>query len=95
MAVSPLDHKAGLIVQNMTQLHSQLSTLEPPTPSATQPVQPDAKAWEMGRRAYLTWAVNKVASAGGSGEEVLEGVERDMRAAGGSEGVEAIGRAAG
>jgi kinetochore protein Mis12/MTW1 len=51
----------------------------------------------MGRQAYLNWAVGKLvpAASGSGGDEVLDTVERDMRAAGGVEGVEKLHGAAG
>lgn len=54
-----------------------------------------AKAWEMGRQAYLNWAVGKLVPPPAGGDEVFDGLERDMRAAGGAEGVERLHGAAG
>lgn len=48
----------------------------------------------MGRQAYLNWAVGKLVNdpkaTGGTSEDVLDGVESEMRASGGPECVEKL-----
>jgi kinetochore protein Mis12/MTW1 len=82
--------------------------MEIPIPSIPQSA-PGTKAWELGRQAYLNWAVGKmvhpesaVAAGGGPGsgpgansEERMEGIEREMAGVGDKEAIEAMGRAAG
>lgn len=100
--MSPLDDKAATALEGLTALHALVQPMDPyPVTSAhSHPsLAPGtgAKAWEMGRQAYLNWAVGKLvpAASGSGGDEVLDTVERDMRAAGGVEGVEKLHGAAG
>lgn len=69
-----------------------MSPLEPHQPALDQPLPQGAKAWEMGRQAYLNWAVGKVLPANSAGgDEAIDVVEREMLAAEGSEGVDRLG----
>jgi kinetochore protein Mis12/MTW1 len=98
--VSPLPETATAISQALLALHTQLSPLEPHRPNPDQPLPQGTKAWEMGRQAYLNWAMSKdlpgstvsgTQGASGGGDETIEGVEREMRAAGGFEGMDRLG----
>ena len=94
ITVSPLPETATAISQALLSLHSQLSPLEPHRASLDQSVPQGAKAWEMGRQAYLNWAISKdlPGSTGNvGGDETIEAIEREMRAGGGSEGIDQLG----
>ena len=92
MTVSPLPTHAASLKKTLASLHETVSPLEPHTIS--RPSLPsNGKAWEMGRQAYLNWAVGKLTPQGAGGEEVLEAIEGDMRESGGAEGVDRLTRA--
>lgn len=101
-SVSPLDEKASNALAGLTALHTLVAPMDPYPISSPAHLAPapapgsGAKAWEMGRQAYLNWAVGKLVpgAAGNAGDELLEGLECDMRAAGGVEGVEKLHGAA-
>lgn len=80
-------------MRSMNALHDQIAPVDIPTPIPPQSLPPGSKAWEMGRQAYLNWAVGKLVPPLTAGDEAIEGVEKDMRAGGGSEGVEKLGGA--
>lgn len=75
--------------------------MEDPHPSVPPPSGKgtNLKAWEMGRQAYLSWAVNKaVGSSGGIGAGVgavdeMSEVEKEAEGQGGIGGVETMMRA--
>lgn len=82
-------------------MHQTLSPLDiPPWPS-TIPAGSGThtKAWELGRHAYLNWAVGKMVSGSGnaSGQEgeKMEGLEEEMQSMGGGEGMERLAKAIG
>ncbi|RSH91685.1 hypothetical protein EHS25_009054 [Saitozyma podzolica] len=106
--LTPLPQTAETLRSSLSQLFTSLEVMEIPIPSIPQSA-PGTKAWELGRQAYLNWAVGKmvhpesaVAAGGGPGsgpgaksEERMEGIEREMAGVGDKEAMEAMGRAAG
>ncbi|KAK8853079.1 hypothetical protein IAR55_003780 [Kwoniella newhampshirensis] len=112
--LSPLHTPSSQILQTLTSLHTALSPLD--TMVTTLPPQPSpgpggsaggshTKAWEMGRAAYLNWALGKMvpsnpsvtiggSTAGGEGahEGKMESIEKSIEEVGGVEGVEAVVR---
>ncbi|ORX40751.1 hypothetical protein BD324DRAFT_611948 [Kockovaella imperatae] len=61
--LSPLPEKTEQIVKFLSSLHDTLQPLtDEPLQSKAQPTGSNTKAWEMGRQAYLQWAVNRVTS---------------------------------
>jgi len=101
--VSPLPPKAAALQETLTNLHQTLSPLDipPPTSSSVPTAGGHTKAWELGRRAYLNWAVGKMVSGSGAGQaeggagDRMEGVEEEMRGMGGREGMEKLAKAVG
>ena len=81
---------ATAIAQALLALHTNMSPLEPHRPNPEIVPPQGAKAWELGRQAYLNWAVGKVVSAPSGGDETIDLVENGMKAAGGSEGVDRL-----
>ena len=93
----------------MTKLHATLSPMETHVPIPLPVAGNNAKAWELGRQAYLNWAVGKMLPQGpgpagahgahggiggvGAEEGMLEGVEREMMESGGAEGLDRLSRA--
>ncbi|KAK4689348.1 kinetochore protein Mis12/MTW1, partial [Tremellales sp. Uapishka_1] len=79
--VSPLPTHAVQISQTLSTLHATLQPMQLDPPATTLTPLPIAgagdrvKAWELGRQAYLNWAVGKVASATGTstGKDLLSG----------------------
>jgi kinetochore protein Mis12/MTW1 len=60
-------------------LHEVLSAMPDPHPSSALPPGQGQKAWEMGRQAYLAWAVGKaIASASSDAQESLDSVEQSL-----------------
>lgn len=81
--VSPLPSKASQIQQSLLDLHKTLSPLEITHPTqSTVPNTTNHKAWELGRMAYLNWAVNKMVPNSLSGSNIDENriseLERQM-----------------
>ena len=82
--------------RSMQSLHQTIEPIELHVPAA--PIQAvsgqDTKAWELGRQAYLNWAVGKLTSGtqvgGGSNEEIIERVETTMGESGGNEGIDRL-----
>jgi kinetochore protein Mis12/MTW1 len=103
VVVTPLPKTAETLKSSLSQLFTSLEVMEIPIPSIPQSA-PGTKAWELGRQAYLNWAVGKMvhpenagtgAGPGAKGEERMEGIEREMAGVGNKEAMEAMGRAAG
>lgn len=109
--VSPLPSKAANLHQSLLALHTQIAPLDytpssSPAAHAALPGSGHTKAWEMGRQAYLNWAVGKMVSstgasgsggetgAGGVGER-MEGLGEEMSGMGGGQGMEKLARAVG
>lgn len=100
--MSPLQPNGQKILSSLTALHTNLSPLEVPQVSqisvstATQRTS-HTKAWELGRQAYLNWAVGKmVGREQGVKDEgkdnALEAVESEMSSQGGAEGLDRLSR---
>jgi len=93
MSVTPLPPKAQSIVTALEGLHQTVSSLETLPPAETK-IPPGTKAWEMGRHAYLNWAVGKMIHPD-SKDDTLESAENLMEQGGGQEGLDKLSRAAG
>lgn len=113
--VHPLGPKSSSLKTSLLSLQSLLATMEDPHPSlqptSTTGANPgNLKAWEMGRQAYLSWAVGRAVGqyqAGDTGTGVGGGasgvgatdemgdVGREIENVGGVEGVEGIMKAIG
>jgi kinetochore protein Mis12/MTW1 len=93
MAVTPLPPKAQSIVIALEGLHQTVSSLETLPPTETK-IPPGTKAWEMGRHAYLNWAVGKMIHPD-SKDDTLESAESLMEQGGGQEGLDKLSRAVG
>ncbi|ORY28136.1 hypothetical protein BCR39DRAFT_208631 [Naematelia encephala] len=95
--LSPLSPKVSTILSSLQSLHTTLQPLEIQHPTLAPPaLNGNGKAWELGRSAYLNWAVGKmVGGAAGDGEGRLEGVEKELGSVGDVEGVERLGKAVG
>jgi kinetochore protein Mis12/MTW1 len=85
--------KAQQIVTSLEALHQTVTSLETLPPTETR-IPPGAKAWEMGRHAYLNWAVGKMIHPG-SKEDTLEAAENLMEQSGGQTGIDKLSRAIG
>ncbi|WVO12442.1 hypothetical protein L204_100041 [Cryptococcus depauperatus] len=103
--LQPLPIRASQIQQTLSSLQTSLPStdaLDLPIPASS--VLPHAgehtKAWELGRAAYLNWALGKVVPpradrmVGGDGgaEEKLEAIEKAIQNQGGREGIEILAR---
>ncbi|RXK39444.1 hypothetical protein M231_03277 [Tremella mesenterica] len=80
--LTPLPVKAETISKGLEDLHETLSHMDIPPPSTHLPpsgVKGETKAWEMGRKAYLSWAVGRMISreSGGGSEAVMAGKHND------------------
>lgn len=101
MAVHPLPPRAEGITDSLTHLHALVSNMDMPTSLPTTPTPAQGtKAWELGRQAYLNWAVGKMlhptGNAGNSaGDGGLTDAESLMESQGGAEGMERLGRLVG
>lgn len=81
------------IKTSLTALHDNLASLETlPPPETTLP--PGTKAWEMGRQAYLTWAVGKMIHPEAK-DDTVEVAEAEMEKGGGQEGLDRLSKAVG
>lgn len=90
----PLPPKAQQIKSALTALHENLSSLETLPPSDTT-LPPGTKAWEMGRQAYLNWAVGKMIHPEGVKEDAMDAAEEAMARGGGQEGLDRLTKAMG
>jgi kinetochore protein Mis12/MTW1 len=93
IVVTPLPPKAQSIVTALEGLHQTVSSLETLPPTETK-IPPGTKAWEMGRHAYLNWAVGKMIHPD-SKDDTLESAESLMEQGGGQEGLDKLSRAVG
>ncbi|WVQ81687.1 hypothetical protein IAT38_003812 [Cryptococcus sp. DSM 104549] len=110
--LSPLPTRAAQIQSTLTSLQSALAPLDIiPLPTTAPPptAGEHTKAWELGRAAYLNWALGKMvpgesaagAVAGpsgagaGDGEAKLEAIEKGIEEVGPKEGVEILGNSLG
>ena len=101
--VSPLPPKAAKLQSTLTDLHHILSPLDIPVPANIAVATGNTKAWEMGRKAYLHWAVGKMVPGSATGAEMetgafgygekMDGLEEQMNAMGGGAGMEKLVRA--
>ncbi len=102
-AVSPLPPKAASLQQTLSSLHTTISPLDIQTPASLPQMTGTGghtKAWDLGRQAYLNWAVGKMVSASGGASDVpggdkMEGLEEVMVGMRGGEGMEKLAKAAG
>ncbi|WWD03457.1 hypothetical protein V865_001509 [Kwoniella europaea PYCC6329] len=93
--LNPLDKPAQQILPTLLSLHESLKPLEPSTStigtgiSAKNTTNEHTKAWELGRSAYLNWALGKVipntggtgtiqGGEGGGGDKLID-VESEIR----------------
>jgi kinetochore protein Mis12/MTW1 len=91
--VTPLPPKAQSIVSSLEGLHHNITSLEGLPPTETK-IPPGTKAWEMGRHAYLNWAVGKSIHPD-SKDDTLVSAESLMEQGGGQEGLDKLSRALG
>lgn len=81
------------IKTSLSALHDNLASLQAlPPPETTLP--PGTKAWEMGRQAYLNWAVGKMIHPEGK-DDTVETAEAEMERGGGQEGLDRLSKALG
>ena len=73
--VSPLPQKTEQIMQALQTLHSSLTPLSDPAQTANPSAPPGegTKAWQLGRQAYLNWAVGKFISQSGNAQPDVKG----------------------
>jgi hypothetical protein len=91
--VSPLDKSAQQISSTLQSLQTSIQPLYDSSPNPMFHPQISGvgtKAWELGRQAYLNWAVGKMVNKDGGDSMVIDGVEQEMQDMGGQEG---LGRA--
>ncbi|KAL7418352.1 hypothetical protein Q5752_006810 [Cryptotrichosporon argae] len=90
----PLSEKSGAMSQSLLSLHAKLQPLEPAGPTPIPAAAPGAKAWELGRQAYLNWAIGKMLNPaeGGAGDGIIEGAEKEVEGIGAAASVEALQR---
>ena len=81
------------IKTSLSSLHDNLASLEALPPPETS-LPPGTKAWEMGRQAYLNWAVGKMIHPEGK-DDTVEAAEAEMERGGGREGLEKLSKAVG
>lgn len=92
-AVLPLPPKAQQVRSALSALHEKVASLDTPTPVDTT-LPPGTKAWEMGRQAYLNWAVGTMIQAEGR-DETMDAAEEAMERGGGQEGLDKLSKAVG
>ncbi|WWD19491.1 hypothetical protein CI109_103952 [Kwoniella shandongensis] len=109
--LSPLHTPSAQILSTLTSLHTALSPLDtiptsfaPPSTivsgAGTGSSGSHTKAWELGRAAYLNWALGKMvptsgnnpSEGGGETEGRLEKIEKAIEEVGSVEGVESVAR---
>lgn len=77
----------------LSALHDNVASLESlPPPETTLPT--GTKAWEMGRQAYLNWAVGKMIHPEAK-DETLDMAEEAMERGGGQEGLDQLSKVVG
>lgn len=96
--VNPLPTRAAQLQTTLTSLQSALIPLDIipiPTSTGLPPSSGEhTKAWELGRAAYLNWALGKMLPPGVVGEsgdaERLERIEQEIEETGPREGMEVL-----
>ena len=91
--VLPLPPKAQQVRSALSALHENVASLDAPT-TVPDTLPPGTKAWEMGRQAYLNWAVGKMIRAEGK-DETMDAAEEAMERGGGQEGLDKLSKAMG
>lgn len=81
------------MVQSLAKLHTTVSPMSLDPPSVLVGQGNGTKAWELGRQAYLNWAVGKMlsqAGSGGGGAAPAAGAESGAQAGSADDRVEAV-----